>query len=99
MNALSKKVENHAYAVSLHYMHCNFVRLCLLRRKGKSLPEINPQPDECRPENLTAGWELERRGKVGNQTSSPVPRVVRHRLQSTDSGRSSWWVAAEEFDR
>ncbi|HYW33697.1 MAG TPA: IS1 family transposase, partial [Candidatus Bathyarchaeia archaeon] len=25
-NAFSKKVENHAYAISLHYMHYNFVR-------------------------------------------------------------------------
>jgi IS1 family transposase len=25
-NAFSKKIENHAYAVSLHYMHYNFVR-------------------------------------------------------------------------
>ena len=26
-NAISKKVENHAYAVALHYMYYNFVRL------------------------------------------------------------------------
>ena len=26
-NAFSKKVENHAHAVSLHYMHYNFVRI------------------------------------------------------------------------
>jgi len=26
-NAFSKKVENHAYAVALHCMYCNFVRL------------------------------------------------------------------------
>lgn len=26
-NAFSKKVENHAYAVALHYMHCNFCRI------------------------------------------------------------------------
>jgi hypothetical protein len=86
MNAFSKKVENHAYTASLHYMHCDFVRIRTLWRKGKSLLEINPQPDECTPENLIAGWELERRGKVGNETSSPVPRVVGHRLQSAENG-------------
>src|SRR5207253_8271071 len=26
-NAFSKKVENHAYAVALHFMYCNFVRI------------------------------------------------------------------------
>lgn len=26
-NAFSKKVENHAYAVALHFMYCNFVRM------------------------------------------------------------------------
>lgn len=26
-NAFSKKVENHAHAVALHFMHCNFVRI------------------------------------------------------------------------
>lgn len=26
-NAFSKKVENHAYAVALHFMYYNFVRL------------------------------------------------------------------------
>jgi hypothetical protein len=26
-NGFSKKVENHAHAVSLHYMHYNFVRI------------------------------------------------------------------------
>jgi hypothetical protein len=26
-NALSKKIENHAYAVALHFMYCNFVRI------------------------------------------------------------------------
>jgi hypothetical protein len=26
-NAFSKKVENHAHAVSLHYQHYNFVRI------------------------------------------------------------------------
>ena len=31
-NGFSKKVENHAYAVALHMMHYNFVRLhCKLR--------------------------------------------------------------------
>jgi hypothetical protein len=25
MNAFPKKVENHAYAVSVHYMHCKFL--------------------------------------------------------------------------
>lgn len=26
-NAFSKKIENHAYAVTLHFMYCNFVRI------------------------------------------------------------------------
>jgi hypothetical protein len=26
-NAFSKKLENHAYAVALHFMYCNFVRI------------------------------------------------------------------------
>lgn len=26
-NAFSKKIENHAYAVSLHFMHYNFCRI------------------------------------------------------------------------
>ncbi len=26
-NAFSKKLENHAYAVALHFMYCNFVRV------------------------------------------------------------------------
>jgi len=26
-NAFSKKLDNHAYAVALHFMHCNFVRI------------------------------------------------------------------------
>jgi len=26
-NGFSKKVENHAYAVAIHYMHYNFVRI------------------------------------------------------------------------
>lgn len=26
-NAFSKKIENHAYAVALHFMYCNFVRI------------------------------------------------------------------------
>ena len=26
-NAFSKKIENHAHAVALHYMHYNFVRI------------------------------------------------------------------------
>jgi hypothetical protein len=26
-NAFSKKVENHAHAVALHMMYCNFVRI------------------------------------------------------------------------
>lgn len=26
-NAFSKKVENHAYAIALHYMHYNFCRI------------------------------------------------------------------------
>ena len=26
-NGFSKKLENHAYAVALHFMYCNFVRI------------------------------------------------------------------------
>jgi len=26
-NAFSKKIENHAYAVALHFMYCNYVRI------------------------------------------------------------------------
>ena len=26
-NAFSKKLENHAYAVALHFMYCNYVRI------------------------------------------------------------------------
>ena len=26
-NAFSKKIDNHAYAVALHFMYCNFVRI------------------------------------------------------------------------
>jgi hypothetical protein len=26
-NAFSKKLENHAYAVAVHFMYCNFVRI------------------------------------------------------------------------
>lgn len=26
-NAFSKKLDNHAYAVALHFMYCNFVRI------------------------------------------------------------------------
>ena len=26
-NALSRKMENHAHAVTLHIMHCNFCRI------------------------------------------------------------------------
>jgi hypothetical protein len=26
-NAFSKKIENHAYAVAIHYMHYNFCRI------------------------------------------------------------------------
>jgi hypothetical protein len=26
-NAFGKKLENHAYAVALHFMYCNFVRI------------------------------------------------------------------------
>ncbi|HUD22112.1 MAG TPA: IS1 family transposase, partial [Acidobacteriaceae bacterium] len=26
-NGFSKKLENHAYAVALHFMYCNFVRV------------------------------------------------------------------------
>ena len=36
-NAFSKKVENHAHAVSLHFMHYNFARphQTLTKRYGK----------------------------------------------------------------
>jgi hypothetical protein len=36
-NAFSKKVENHAHAVSLFYLHCNFARphQTLSRKAGK----------------------------------------------------------------
>ena len=26
-NGFSKKIDNHAYAVALHFMYCNFVRI------------------------------------------------------------------------
>jgi hypothetical protein len=36
-NAFSKKIENHAHAVSLHFMHYNFCRVhkTLTKRYGK----------------------------------------------------------------
>ena len=37
-NALSKKVENHMWALALHYMHHNFagfIKVCVLPRRWK----------------------------------------------------------------
>jgi len=48
-NAFSKKVENHTYAVALHYMHYNFVRI------HRSL-RISPAMAACVSDHL---WSME----------------------------------------
>jgi len=36
-NALSRKMENHAHAVTLHIMHCNF---CRIRQTLQATPAV-----------------------------------------------------------
>jgi hypothetical protein len=43
-NAFSKKVENHAHAVTLHMMCYNFVRIHQTLRDGRVFSDLGPPP-------------------------------------------------------
>lgn len=56
-NAFSKKVENHAHAVSLHFMHYNFARphQTLTKRNGRP---TSPAMASGKAEHVWSVWEI-----------------------------------------
>jgi len=56
-NGLSKKVENLAHAVSLHYMHCNFARphQTLTKRYGRP---TTPAMAAGKADHVWSVWEI-----------------------------------------
>jgi hypothetical protein len=57
-NAFSKKVENHAYAVDIHFMVYNFARPHMTLTKAT--PSGTPGPPPWRPESRTMCGRLRR---------------------------------------
>jgi hypothetical protein len=61
-NAFSKKLENHAYAVALHFMYCNYVRIHQTLR-------VTPAMEAGLSDHV---WTIQELVEMGEQTM-PLP--------------------------
>jgi hypothetical protein len=86
-NALSKKVENHAYAVALHMMYYNFVKIhTKLRTSPAMAAGVSDRLWEIA--DIVALWEAVEPNKTAYSTTSRFRRSYKARIiQETDGNR------------